>query len=108
MSAAIRRARATKAKLCDFCPWRVDSVGRVCPSDVAELRRCITEDLPQACHRCPRRLCAGFLKQEGPRSVDVAFLAARMGVDVFRDLESPTPLFESWAELFAAHGVEAT
>ncbi len=99
-------SRAMKGKPCPDCPWRRDSVGAVDPSLVAQLTPCGTSTGPaMGCHRRPRRLCAGYVIRVGREDIGLAFGSAAKGVDIFRDVRSDVPLFGTFAEMFAAHGV---
>lgn len=98
-------ARIVKGHPCPGCPWRCSSAGIHPVELVAQLREIpATPGLMQACHTTPKKVCRGFIGAVGRQDIMVAMTAARAGV-LPKDCRPKEPLFGSWDEFFAAHGV---
>ena len=97
---------------CSECPWRKDvAPGRFPPERYIALRRTAQQGFGNpifACHKTTEgrdNACVGFLLVEGDQNFQVRMAVITGRLD-YGKLKSPYPLYESYAELAAANGVE--
>ena len=100
-----KKARFVKGKPCGSCPWRKLKSNHS-PEQVTVLAPCSRNESLQGCHQAPDTICRGFSISVGRRDALIALQAAMSGVDLFRDVKSDEPLFESWGEVFESVGLE--
>jgi hypothetical protein len=96
---------------CDECPWRTDvPVGRFSPDRYVALRLTVEQGFNSifACHKTKddeSSACVGFLLVDGVNNWNMR-LAAALGMFKPSELEASGPLYESFAEMAKANGVD--
>ena len=99
-------------RTCDECPWRTDvPVGRFPPERFVALARTVRQQFGPvfACHKTEEgadTVCVGYLLRDGERSLTVR-LAHAHGRFSFGTLKATGPLYESFAAMARANGVDA-